>query len=228
MYQSPPRPGHRSAGRAANGVRLAVTVAVVGSLLAVGAPAAARDGTPFGTSRSSVIPDSAMLQPEDLHGHILGPAPDDLWPNLRPPQPCADAYPSTRQRRSDRAISGLVGVGERPTVVVEEVAVYRSNGARRYLRDLRRALRGCGGVDEQGGRWTVLDTRVAGRDSLLLRLRQDIDYGGPTIKDTYLAVARVGRALVVVADVGWEDGDGHEALVRELITAAVRRASTLR
>lgn len=182
------------------------------------------------TTRPAFIPDAALLQPEDLRGASMSPADDDSWPGLRPPQPCADGtYRSTALRRTDRAASALVGVDERPTVVVEYLAIYRANGAHRYLRELRRALNRCHGIDEQGNRWKILATGVAGRDSMLLRLRERFEFAGEIVtKNTYLAVARVGRALVMVADVGWEISDGHRALVRELITPAVRRARILR
>jgi len=109
---------------------------------------------------------------------------------------------------------------------MEHVATYRSNGAHRYLMQLRRALAACGGHDQQGGRWTVLAAGVAGDESLLLRHRTYIDYAD-TYHNTYLVVARIGRVLVVVADVGWETGSGHEPLVRELSTLAVHRAAIL-
>jgi hypothetical protein len=110
----------------------------------------------------------------------------------------------------------MVGVGERPTVVVNDVAVYRNDGAKRYLRDLRAC-----------GEWTVLDTGLAGDESVLLRRREHIDYA-EVDKDTFVVVARTGRALVVVADTGWETMSGHEALVRMLSVAAVRRAAAVR
>jgi hypothetical protein len=105
---------------------------------------------------------------------------------------------------------------------VEHVAVYRSRGAHRHLRELRRAVAASGGA----GGWSVLASGVAGDESVLLRLREHLDYAGVG-KDTYVVVARTGRALVVVADTGWETGDGHEALVRALGPAAVRRAGIL-
>ena len=182
-------------------------------------------------TRPPAIPDSALLQPSDLHGATPTPAPDDLWLDLRPPQPCADhgAYPGSALRRADRAISAVIGVGDRPTVVMEHLATYRAHGAGRYLRELRGALDRCDGRDGPDRRWTVLATGLSGDESVLLRLRENVDYAGePMIKDSYLAVARVGRAVVVVADVGWEAGSGHPALVRELITPAVRRAASLR
>jgi hypothetical protein len=173
------------------------------------------------------IPAAALLQPEDLRGATPTPVTDDYWSAMRPPQPCADApYPSAALRRADRAVSALIGVDDRPTVVMEHVATYRSNGAHRYLRELRRALAACDGLDQHDPHWTVLGTGVAGDESLVLRLREYIDFAD-TYKDSYLVVARVGRVLVVLADTGWETAGGHLALVRELSTTAVRRAAIL-
>ena len=173
------------------------------------------------------IPDAAMLQAQDLRGAVPAPVTDNYWSALRPPQPCADRpYPSAALRGADRAVSALVGVDNRPTVVMEHVATYRAGGAHRYLRDLRRALAACHGVDKQGGRWSVLATGVAGNESMLLRHRVSIDYAD-TYQNTYLVVARVGRALVVLVDSGWETASGHQGLVRELSTKAARRAAIL-
>jgi hypothetical protein len=173
------------------------------------------------------IPDTAMLQSEDLRGATPEPVTDGYRSELRPPRPCVHGrYRSTTQLRAERAVSALIGVNDRPTVVMEHVATYRSDGAYRYLRELRRALAACQGPDELGGRWTVRATGVAGDDSLLLQHRQYVDYAD-MYKDTYVVVARVGRVLVVLADAGWETASGHEPLVRELSTVAVRRAAIL-
>ncbi|HWG98697.1 MAG TPA: hypothetical protein VNV66_05085 [Pilimelia sp.] len=184
----------------------------------------------IGWAPTPSIPDAAMLQPEDLGGATPTPVDGDAWRILRPPMPCGDrAYPSVALFRAQRAVSVLLGVDDRPTVVVEHLATYRSTGARQYLRELRHALVRHGGCDTPDREWTLLATGVAGPGSMLIRMRERIEYGGETlVKDTYLAVARVHRAVVVLADVGWETGHGHEALVRRLITVAVRRASTLR
>jgi hypothetical protein len=114
----------------------------------------------------------------------------------------------------------MIGVNDRPTVILNDVATYRSDGAHRYLKEVRRGVRAC------GGEWTVLATGVAGDESLLLRRREYIDYAQKN-KDTYVVVARTGRALVVVADTGWETASGHEALARSLSVAAVRRAAVV-
>jgi hypothetical protein len=176
------------------------------------------------------IVDEAMLQPADLHGARTGTLGEDSWAQLRPPQPgIGGAYPSTALLRCERTVSTVLGVDQMPTVMVEYVAVFRSDGAHRYLRELRAGLAACRGDDGQGGRWTVLSAGLAGRESLRLRLRESFEYAGETVtKDTYLAAARTGRVLVVVIDAGWETGDGHRELVEELITPAVRRAGILR
>ena len=238
MYRQTPRPRGRSTAAA----HITVAVALVGALVVGGSPpawagtAAARTAAAstdtllahhVAAARQTSIPDAALLQPEDLGGATPTPVTDDYWSALRPPQPCADApYPSAALRRADRAISALIGVDDRPTVVMEHVATYRSDGAHRYLRELRRAVASCDGLDRHDPHWTVLGTGVAGDESVVLRLREYIDYAD-TYKDTYLVVARIGRVLVVLADTGWETGDGHLALVRELSTTAVRRAAVL-
>jgi hypothetical protein len=173
------------------------------------------------------IPDGAMLRSEDLRGAEPAAPIGDYWAPLQPPQPCADRpYPGSSLRRDHRAISALIGVDDRPTVVMEHVATYRYRGAHRYLTELRRALATCAGVDGPQGRWTVRARGVAGDDSLLLEHRTYIDYAD-TYHLTYVVVARVGRVLVVVADAGWETSSGHVDLVRELSTKAVRNAAIL-
>jgi len=172
------------------------------------------------------IPDEAMLRSEDLRGAEPAPVTDDYWAPLQPPQPCADRPYGNGLLRDHRAISALVGVDDRPTVVMEHVATYRYSGAHRYLWQLRRALATCDSVDGPQGRWTVRANGVAGHDSLLLEHRTYIDYAD-TYHYTYVVVARVGRVLVVVADIGWETSSGDVDLVRELSTKAVRRAAIL-
>ena len=204
--------------------QLALAVAVSGALVATGTPSAAAttDSSPPRTRdvvSASVpayrVPASAMLQPADLNLAETTTVTDDYWSALRPPQPCGPAA-GAGLRKAERAVQAMVGLGNRPTVVVNDVAVYKHDGARRYFRELRM----CGG-------WTMLDRGLAGDESVLLRRREHIDYAGVD-KDTFVVVARTGRALVVVADTGWETSSGHEALVRMLSTAAVRRAAVVR
>jgi hypothetical protein len=165
------------------------------------------------------VPAAAMLQPADLGVAETTAVTDDYWSALRPPRPCGP-YTSAGLRRSDRAVQAMVGMGELPTVILNDVATYRADGAHRHLKELRHALATC------GSEWSLLGTGVAGDESVLLRRREHIDYA-ETNKDTYVLVARTGHALVVVADAGWETTSGHESLVRRLGVAAVRRATVV-
>ena len=174
------------------------------------------------------IPDAALLQPEDLRGATPEPLTDDgYWSALLPPRPCAAGpYPSSALRRANRSVMAVIGVDDRPNVVQEYVATYRSNGAHRYMRELRQALRSCDGPDRLGARWTVIATGIAGHESVLLRRRTYIDYAA-TYRNTYLMVARTGRVLVVVHNIGWETASGDETVTRDLGIIAVRRAAVL-
>ncbi|WP_199509860.1 hypothetical protein [Nucisporomicrobium flavum] len=201
-------------------------LAVVAMAAAVAMVAAAQ---PAAAATRTVVPAAAMLQPADL-GVPVTTAAADLRPWLRPPQPCGP-FRSSARRTADNAVQALYPVSEiRPTVLLEYVAVYRGGGAAQYLRELRRAVTRCHGCTDPAGRtWRLLDTRVAGRDSLLIGVAETFDYGDSVrVKTTYVAVARVGHAVVVLADIGWEAGDGHENLVREFVPIAVDRASILR
>lgn len=232
-----PSPNNRGRGSGAT-VRTAVTLALAGALAATGtmpARAAPRQNPTVlayhsGSAPRPAIPDAALLQPEDLGGATPEPFGDDgYWSTLLPPRPCAEGpFPSTALRRADRSVMALVGDGDDgpPNVVMEHVATYRSDGAQRYMRELRLALRACDGPDELGARWTVLGTGAAGDESLVLRRQTYVDYA-QAYKNTYLVVARTGRVLVVVHDIGWETGSGDETLARELGATAVRRAAIL-
>jgi len=188
--------------------------------------------TPSAAHRRTVapVPAGAFLQPADLGGISPIPVTDDFRQYLRPPQPRAHhVYRSAALRKANGTISILYPVSENhPTVVLETVSIYRTGGAQLYMRELRRAVSRCGGLTDATGRWTLLTTGVAGRDSLLIRLQQKTeDHGGnQIIQTTYIVVARAGKAVVALADIGWETGNGHTDIVRKLAVPAVKRART--
>lgn len=205
----------------------AVLAAALGVLCLM--PAAPATASPVGRSAASV-PAEAMLQPADLGGAGTSPAAGDLRPWLRPPQPFGP-YRSAAERGADRAVQVLYPVGDtRPTVLLEYVAVYRATGAAQYLREIERAVGRCGGrTDADGRTWRIIGQGIAGRQSLLLSVSEVTGYEDSTrVKTTYVAVARVGHAIVMLADLGWEVGDGHPEIVRHLAPAAVARAAILR
>lgn len=207
----------------------AVLTAALGVLsLAVAAPAVAVPPVSAGRPVAS-IPDAAMLQPVDLGGRETSPAADDLRPWLRPPQPFV-IYRSAVKRGADRAVQVLYPAGEvRPTVLLEYVAVYRGGGAAQYMREIERVVSRRGGCADEGRTWRIVDRMIGGRHSLLLSVSEIVGYEGSSrVKTSYVAVARTGHVIVVLADIGWEVGDGHEAIVRELAPLAVARAAILR
>jgi hypothetical protein len=190
--------------------------------LALAAPAVA-------VPSPATIPDAAMLQPADVGGSDVSPAADDLRPWLRPPQPFG-SYRSAVKRGADRTVQVLYPAGEvRPTVLLEYVAAYRGGGTGQYLHELRHAVSRSGSCTDEGRTWRIVDRRIAGRHSLLFSVSEAVGYdGGSRVKTSYVAVARTGHAIVVLADIGWETGDGHQAIVRQLAPLAVARAATLR
>ncbi|WP_433794942.1 hypothetical protein [Actinoplanes sp. CA-252034] len=183
------------------GLLAAAMVVIVG---ATAAPAARADG----------IPDEAMLQAADLGGVAPHAADADDWPRLRPPRPCDADMPAPV---TDRAVAAVIDVDGAPESIMEYVAVHRDAG--RYLRKLRKALRDCPDWRLEGSR----------ENGLTLRWTQRWEHVGEEIThQTYVAVARAGRAVVVVADSGWETSDGDPAVAERLLVSAARRASSLR
>jgi hypothetical protein len=180
------------------GLVAAAMVVIVG---ATAAPAAQAGG----------IPDEALLRPADLGGVAPRAADGDDWPQLRPPRPCGAAVPVPV---TDRAVAAVIDVDGAPESIMEYVAVHRDPD--RYLRKLRKALRNCPD-------WRIEQSRA---DGLTLRWTQRWEHVEDEITHhTYVAVARTGRAVVVVADSGWETSDGDRAVAERLLVTAVRRAS---
>ncbi|GIE75177.1 hypothetical protein Aph02nite_11270 [Actinoplanes philippinensis] len=159
------------------------------------------------------IPDEALLQASDLGGVTPHATDGDDWPQLRPPRPCGAGVPAPV---TDRAVAAVIDVDGAPESIMEYLAVHRDAG--RYLRKLRKAVDGCPD-------WRVEES-AAGR--LTLRWTQRWEHVGEEVThQTYVAVARTGRAVVVVADNGWETSDGDPAVAQRLLISAVRRASSL-
>ncbi|GAA1638090.1 hypothetical protein [Actinoplanes couchii] len=166
----------------------------------------------------SKIPDSAMLSVDDLGGSKPYPVDGESWPKLRPPRPCGLKPPKPT---ADRAVSAVIDVDQAPVVVLEYLALHRSErAARDYLRGLRTALQGC---DDKT--WKLLES---GRDRLVLRWTQSWEHVDQQVTHhTYVVVSRTGRTVVVMADVGWETSDGERTRAENLTTRALKRAATL-
>jgi hypothetical protein len=181
---------------------------------------------------TSGIPASALLQPSDVRSAKPERMEDGDRGHLRPLRPCGDkdAYPSDDSRTAAVAMSFYLepdATGTSPAVVVEFVGRHAPGGAADQFDQITEALRRCpGSLAENKRRWTVLDTDVAGDESVLVRIDERFSYGDeePSTVSDYAAVARTGDMIVVVTDTGWENIDSSEKLVRDLIGKAVRRA----
>jgi hypothetical protein len=178
------------------------------------------------------IPAGALLQPADVGGAEQKTLEAGEHAHLRPLRPCGDgkAYPSDDTRTAAVAVSYFMETdrsGPAPTVVTEFVGRHTGDGAADQFDEISAALDRCpGSLGENKRRWTVLDTGVAGDESVLVRIDETFSYADedPAQVSDYAAVARTGDLIVVVTDLGWENIDSSEKLVRDLITKAVDRA----
>ncbi|BBH69268.1 hypothetical protein ACTI_59530 [Actinoplanes sp. OR16] len=179
------------------------------------------------------IPAGAVLQPSDVRDAEAAPLDQGLHAHVRPLRPCGDdRYPSDETRTDAVAMRFIVPGAEAnstPSVVTEFVGLHSSGGAAAQFAEISAALQKCpgglgSGADER--RWTVLDSDD---DSMLVRIDQRYAYADqtPETVSNFAALSRVGDAIVVVADLGWENMGGSEDLVRSLITKAEERASTI-
>ncbi|MBB2948329.1 hypothetical protein FB565_008112 [Actinoplanes lutulentus] len=177
------------------------------------------------------IPGGALLQPSDVRGAESQPLEKGEFSHVRPLRPCGDGrYPSDESRTAAVAMRYTVGGaegGSTPTVVTEFVGLHTGTGAADQFTAIQSGLKECpGGLGDGERRWVVLDT---GDDALVVRIDQRFSYAdeAPSTVSHYAAASRVGNAIVVVADLGWENLGGSEELVRDLITKAEKRAATL-
>jgi hypothetical protein len=201
----------------------AVTGGLAVAVLATSAPASAN-------THPTTIPDSALLQADDLGGHPTEPGDPEFRPNLKPPMPCGNAAHVRSERRlvaeRDLFTMGHKQNAQNPDIVLENVALYRGSGATRYYGELQRGIRNC---DGDGTTWTVVSRHGYGDRSMVVRLGEMSEgYDGqPYEHMTYLGVAQVGHVVVVVVNLGWEDSGGSAAVARKLLPLAVARAETL-
>jgi hypothetical protein len=180
------------------------------------------------------IPADALLQPSDVGGAEPKPIPEGDFSHVRPLRPCGDdRYPSDETRKDAVAVTYTrepTGSGEAPSVIAHFVGLHAPGGAAAQFDEVGDALKRCpGGLGEGQHRWTVIDRDVAGDESMVVRIDQRGSYAdeAPETFGHYAALARVGDAIVVVTDLGWENTGGSEKLVRDLIGKAADRARAI-
>lgn len=118
--------------------------------------------------------------------------------------------------------------GSTPFTVVEFVGKHKTGGAAAQFTEIRAALTKCpGGLGKDQRKWTVVESDS---DSMLVKIEQKSGYGDqePATVAQYAALSVVNDAVVVVADLGWENSGGSEELVREYIGKAEKRAAAIK
>jgi hypothetical protein len=192
-------------------VLLAAVAVGVAAVLTGGALAVAAGGTP------TAIPDSVLLQPDDLAGAQPaegGPAPE----HPLPPQPCPDSPGATPlAARTVAVVYQPSGSGYRHQVY-ELVARYEPGVAAQVAEDLRDAITRCGTGPEGVRHRIVTDNRQGPHSMTLWREFNDGDRF-----DAYV-VGVAGDYLVVTLDTGWGTAQGDLTTVSDLGARAIRRA----
>jgi hypothetical protein len=194
-------------------------------------PAPATSGASSPPRTADGIPATALLQPADVGGAQREPLEQGEFAHVRPLRPCGgDPYPSDGSRTGAVAVRYAVPGAEQgstPSVVIEFFGRHRPGGAAEQFREIDAALDRCpGGLGEGQHRWEIIESDG---DSMLIRIGQRFAYADeePATVNHYAALSRVNDAIIVVADLGWENADGSEQLVRDLIRKAEQRAAAL-
>ncbi|SDT23184.1 hypothetical protein [Actinoplanes derwentensis] len=180
----------------------------------------------------SGIPAEALLQSADTRGAEAQSLEQGVFPHVRPLRPCgATPYPSDSTRTDVVAMRYTVPGAEQastPSTVVQFVGRHQAGGAAAQFTEIGAALEKCpGGLGKDQHKWTIVDSDA---DSMLVRIEQKVSYGDedPATVAHYAALSTVNDAVVVVADLGWENMDGSEQLVRDLIAKAEERAAKIK
>jgi hypothetical protein len=121
------------------------------------------------------VPDNAFLQSADTHGGtFVAVGREDMLPALCGPAFPSDAQLGVRRTVSMRFWTKAAHEGEIPAGTLEEtLAVYKGDGAARFVAELRAAVTGCP-TSKQGAdtyRHTLLPAAPRGDESLLIEVR---------------------------------------------------------
>lgn len=203
--------------------------------------------TPSTTSKSSPppetpempssIPARAFLQASDAPGEggtpeRQGAGDHDL------PEFCGNGY----EQRGDLGIRATQLMYYRSadappdstpkSAVFEDIMVFRGDGAEQFMDDLRAAVRDC--PSEKSDKNVSRGSLGAGDESLLIERNHPemTDEGVPTgdgsLHRVYFSAVRVGDAVAVVSDTGWESGSADRADTEHLATRAATRLKNWR
>lgn len=164
----------------------------------------------------SAVPARAFLHESDVPGRSMG-APDRL-DGADLPSFCGATFDQPA-KVGIRATQGLLYTGadapEHSTpesAVVQDIIVYRTDGAKRFMAGLRTAVRNCPTETISGVQVRNVSHGTLGRgdDSVLIERNRPAtgDDGEPTgdgtLRRTFWSAVRVGDTITLVANNGWE------------------------
>jgi hypothetical protein len=189
-------------------------------------PSPAGTGSPTQTRPAlTSIPDRAFLQLADTNGDqapYAVPA-DDILPSL-----CGAKYASDASIQARRTMHITYWKTRRPTVADgtfdETITTYQSDGATRFLAQLRAAVTACPTQTRNNTTYKhrLLSGSRYGDDSMLFEMRyptRDVD-GNPVGGDDVrlISVVRIGAVVMVLYERGWEAGWSADRVVVDTFT----------
>ena len=199
--------GLLSAGRSREGVR----ALPLPSRVSVSVTVSRTPGASAGASQPAswpppvvAIPDTVMLTSRDLGGVAVMASDPAYWrrgTSIRP-RPCAGAeYPSDTDRTAERAMVADMppaNGGRWSDGVVQYVAAYDRDGARRFMAELMTAVT----ATCRENCWRTRGDVGVGEESLLLQCALMGGFAGDVPPDRFVAAVRVGRAIVLIGSLG--------------------------
>nr|WP_221379947.1 hypothetical protein [Actinoplanes polyasparticus] len=184
------------------------------------------------------IPYQVTLRQEDTNATVTQFRP------LGVPEFCpAATFPSQQQLGVSASIVSRYRKPDNPPPkgipddgVYNTVGVYRGDGAKDYLTDLRRAVEACStsqvrGLDAQFG--LMLPLGVGDESVLIERSYEEVDADGRPMnngrwRNTYIAAVRIGDAVTVIDCRGYENAASEAATARTLGKALAKRLKAWR
>lgn len=177
------------------------------------------------------VPDAAFLQAADTYGGTVAAAErEDMLPAL-----CGPSFPSDAQLGVRRTVSMQFWTkpdheGEIPAGTLKQtLAVYKGDGAKRFVTELRAAVTGCP-TRKQGAdthRHTLLQAAPRGDEALLIEVRypaRDLPGDLTGEEETRLvSVVRSADTVMVLYETGWEGGSTDPADMNRFTDAALTR-----
>jgi hypothetical protein len=184
------------------------------------------------------VPDQAFLLASDVPGTATD-GPNRVGSDAHPlPELCGKDYENkdrvgVRGMRSVAFVHAGAPAGSVPAAMIyQEILVFRGDGAKAFLDDLAAAVKSCPSGDKDR-KFRLLEAIGAGNQSLLFEQTSpargdDGELTGNAVHRLFWAAVRVGDAVTVVSNTGWESGSAERADTEHLGRRAAARLALWR